>query len=158
MNKLCSICGRNTESETSSILVMGGYGNPKYLCDEGAVDFDEATTAADYDNIKAAMDKIGAKLTENNTDDETVLRAVEEIFSEAGERAEKIKEGTYDFSEDEKNDEVDDIPEELLESEEDKALDEKEAKSNKLFDRIFNWVFAVALIGVVAYFVIKFLY
>ena len=38
------------------------------------------------------------------------------------------------------------------------ALDEKEAKNNKLFDRIFNWVFAVALIGVVAYFVIKFLF
>lgn len=158
MNKLCSVCGRNTESETSSILVMGGYGNPKYLCDECALDFDAATTAADYESIKAAMDKIGAKLADNNTDDETVLYAVNEIFSEAGERAEKIKNGTYDFSEDEKNEEGDDIPEELLESEEDKALDEKEAKANKLFDSIFNWVFAAAIVGVIAYFVIKFLF
>lgn len=158
MNKLCSVCGRNTESETSSILVMGGYGNPKYLCDECALDFDAATTAADYESIKAAMDKIGAKLADNNTDDETVLYAVNEIFSEAGERAEKIKNGTYDFSEDEKNEEGDDIPEELLESEEDKALDEKEVKANKLFDSIFNWVFAAAIVGVIAYFVIKFLF
>ena len=154
MNKLCSICGRNTESETSSILVMGGYGNPKFLCDECAEDFDAATTATDYDTIKAAMDKIGAKLAENNTEDTTVLRAVDGIFTDAGARAEKIKDGTYDFSEDEKVDEDVEIPEELLESEEDKALDAREAKVNKKIDSIFNWVFAAVFVAVLAYFII----
>ena len=134
MNKRCSICGRITESETSAILVMGGFGNPKYLCCECSEDFDTATTATDYDSIKSAMDKIGARLAENNTEDATVLRAVDEIFTDAGARAEKIKDGTYDFSEDENPEESEDVPEELLESEEDRALDAKEAKANK------NWI------------------
>ncbi len=137
---------------------MGGYGNPKYLCDECAADFDTATAGTNYDEIKSAMDKIGAKLTENDTDDTTVLRAVDEIFTEAGERAEKIKEGTYDFSEDEQSEESEDVPEELLESEEDKALDAKEAKTNKKIDSIFNWVFAAVFVAALAYFIITFLF
>ena len=159
MNKLCSVCRRNTDSETSSILVMGGFGNPKYLCEECERDFDKVTGARNYESIKAAMDKVGENLSKNNVEDQTVLDAIEEIFVEARERAEKIKNGTYDFSEEELEtvDEEDEIPEDLRESEEDKQLDQKEAKVNKKIDTILNWAFVVIFVLAIGFFVAKLL-
>jgi len=86
-----------------------------------------------------------------------VAETIKEIFSAAGERAKKIRNGTYDFSEDEtEKDEITDIPEELLETEEDKARDEREAKAGKLYDKIFNWVALAAFLAVIVIFIINF--
>ena len=103
------------------------------------------------------MSEISDRLSSHGTDDMLVVNTVKDIFAEAGERARKIKEGTYDFSEeqDEKEEELD-VPEELLETEEDKEKDEIDAKKNKLIDKIFNWVslaviLAAAVLAVIAF-------
>ena len=78
------------------------------------------------------------------------------MMRRAGERAAAIEKGTYDFSEDASEDEEEmiEIPEELRETEEDRALDEKDAEAEKKFDKIMNWAWA----GILAAFVIYFAY
>lgn len=155
MQKLCCICKRTVDSETASILTVGGFGNAKYLCDECATELDFATTAREFDAVKAAMDSIGEKMAKNNIDDELVITTVGELFIGAKKRAKSIKEGTYDFSLDEvptvtveqQGDEEFDIPEELRETEEDKELDAKEEKKGAFFDKIFNWISLAVILG-----------
>ena len=43
MHKLCSICSVPVDSENASILVMGGFGNPRYVCEECSQDLDLLT-------------------------------------------------------------------------------------------------------------------
>ena len=158
MHKLCSICNRSVDSETASILALGGYGNAKYICDDCAAELDAATTAREFDAVKAAMDSIGEKMAKNNIEDELVIATVGELFIGAKRRAKAIKEGTYDFSLDEApaenaeegSVEEFDIPDELRETEEDKELDAEEKKKSAFFDKIFNWVSLVLLLGGVA--------
>jgi hypothetical protein len=156
MQKLCCICKKTVDSETAPILAIGGFGNAKYLCEECSGDIDTASSAREYDNISAALDKLGEKLNVNNVDDELVINTVDVLFTAAKERAEKIKAGTYDFSEDEKEDpeQNTDIAEELLETEEDKRLDMEEEKRNKKADKIYNWAFLVILLGALIYFIL----
>lgn len=153
MEKLCSVCNKKVDSETAAILTVGGYGNPKYICEECDGDFAEATGARDVEAIKSAMDRIGRKMSLSDPNDKLVLKTVEDIMAEASARAKKIQEGMYDFSaeEAEGSKEEQEIPEELRETEEDKELDRMEAERNKKIDRIINWVSAIALLGVLGY-------
>ena len=154
--KLCSICKKEIDSDTAPILTMGGFGNPKYLCDSCAENMDTVTASHDPEQIEGAMKQIAAKISSAQVDDKLVMDTVGEIFSEAGKRAALIREGNYDFSLDSKDEGLEDIPQELLESEEDKLLDEKDAETNKKIDKILNWItagFIVAAVGIlISYF------
>lgn len=153
-NKHCSVCLRAVENEDAPILTMSGAGVARCLCDSCAADLELATTAADYDEITAAMDRLTAKLSESNIDDPITVDTISSVLESAAKRAVEIKSGTYDFSLDEMEaDGFDEIPEELLESEEDKLLDEQEAKQAEKLDRILNWVWAIVLIGIAAFLV-----
>ena len=82
-----------------------------------------------------------------NNDHPLVVELVSETLNHAAKRATAIKEGTYDFSLDEESAEdegFDEVPEELLESEEDKALDEAEKVQNEKLDKVLNIVSYVA--------------
>ena len=73
---------------------------------------------------------------------------MEEMVQRATDRAKRIAEGTYDFSEDEEDPEVEElveIPEELQETEEDRALDEKDAEIEKKWDKVMNLVWYITL-------------
>ena len=158
--RYCSICGKEVNEEESLILAMGGFGNPKYLCSVCAKHIDTATESTDPVEIELAMAKISDSLSATAVEDPLVAKTIKEIFAAAGERAKKIKDGTYNFSEDEKSEEeLLDVPEELLETEEDKALDEKDAKTSKILDKIFNWIyfaiFVVAIFFIIVYFFVK---
>lgn len=154
--KHCAICRREINEENAPILAMGSFGNPRYLCDECASDIDQATSSRESSEIEAAMQKISEKLAATGAEDSIAVEAVTEIFTSAGDRAKRIKDGTYDFSEDEVIEEEDDVPEELRETEEDRAEDEKDAEKAKKFDKILNivsaCVFTVAIILMVIYF------
>lgn len=154
--KLCSVCQKEINADSAPILTMGGFGNPKYLCDECALDMDFVTGGKVPEEIEGAMQKISEKMSFARIDDRVVIDAVSEIFSEAGKRAKRISEGTYDFSQDEREDADYDIPDELLESEEDKLLDEKEFRINKKIESVLNWitlgVFSAAVIFIIVYF------
>ena len=53
MEKKCSLCKKIVDSENAPILTMGGFGNPRYLCDECAANIEVMTTAREVDVIKA---------------------------------------------------------------------------------------------------------
>lgn len=138
--KQCVICDKIIEREDAPILAMGAYGNPKLLCDECAADIETVTTERDYEKIAASMARLGDKMA-NFDPDSMTYRTVSEIMAKAAERAKAIKAGTYDFALDEVEDEgFDEIPEELLETEEDRALDEQDEQAQRKFDSVFNWV------------------
>ena len=153
----CSLCTRAEVDDNAPILTMSAYGNPRYICEDCARDLDDATSARDYSVIKSAFDRLGEKIANQLVIDDFVNDTLQEVMSEAAERAEKIKNGEYDFSLDEEADEgeMDDLPEELLETEEDRALDEQDAKRQEIFDKWFNWVSLGAVIGAVAFVVWK---
>ena len=154
--KHCAICRREINEENAPILAMGSFGNPRYLCDECASDIDQATSSRESSEIEAAMQKISEKLAATGAEDSIAVEAVTEIFTSAGDRAKRIKDGTYDFSEDEVIEDEDDVPAELRETEEDRAEDEKDAEKAKKFDKILNivsaCVFTVAIILMIIYF------
>lgn len=156
--KQCAICDRHIEAEDAPILTMGAYGNPKYLCDECARVLDIATLGKEYNEIAAAMERIGERMSDFDPDGVT-YKTVSDIMEHAAERAKAIKEGTYDFALDEAEDEesFDEIPEELLETEEDKELDKKDEEKQKQFDKFFNWVSLGAIIGALGFVIYKIL-
>jgi hypothetical protein len=127
---------------------MGGAGYARILCDECDKDLQTATLGRDIDEIKAAISNLGDKMASGNPDSVT-YSLVSSLIIDATKRAKAIKAGTYDFSLDENEDEegFDEIPEELLESEEDIALDKKDEENMKKFDKVYNIILIVALIA-----------
>ena len=145
--KQCAICDKFIENEEAPILTMGGFGNPRYLCDECADDLDIITDGADYETIAAAMERLGQRMSNFDPDSHT-YKTVSVIMAKAAVRAKAIKEGTYDFSSDsEDEDSFDEIPEELRETEEDRELDRMDEEKQKKFDKIFDWVSLGAIIA-----------
>lgn len=150
MEQLCAICKAAVDSDTAPVLTVGGFGNVRYLCEECDAELADVTEARDTERIVSAMERIGKKMAASDKD-ATTLATVEEIMKSAAERAEKIKNGTYDFAEDGGTDNEEEIPEELLESEEDKARDAETAKKNAKLDRITNIVCLAVFIAVFAF-------
>ena len=151
--KTCAICLETVERDDIPILTMGAYGTPKYLCEDCAALMETATSSREVDDIVSAMDKLTKKLSDKNIDDRFTVETVTAMFEDAARRASAIKEGTYDFALDEVEDgeSFDEIPEELAETEEDRALDEKERAEAKRLDGFMNWVWLGALVGALGF-------
>ena len=157
MDKICCICKRPIESEDAPILAMGAYGSPKCICEECESSIEVATHATDADEATEAIRKLGEALTVGNTGDPQVIETVNAIITEAGERAEAIRDGSYDFADDEESDEPEfELDEDMLESEEDRARDEKEAKTNKIVDTVTAWICGAILVAAVVFFILNF--
>ena len=151
--KSCSICLSPITNEEAPVLTMGAYGTPKLLCDECAAEIENMTRGTDYDSIVASMDEISHRMSESNVDDRVTMTAVTEMLVDSAKRAQAIREGTYDFSLDEIEEEDYEIPEDMKETEEDRLLDEKERESSERLDKFMNWVWLGVLIGVVGFLV-----
>lgn len=149
----CALCLSPVDIENAEILTMGAYGTPKLLCDECSCQMNSATRGKEYSEIIEALDTLTAKISSANIDDRRVLETVNGLFNDAAQRANAIKEGTYDFKLDESagEDELEDLPEELLESEEDKILDEQEAAVIKKWDKALNWVSLGVILAALGY-------
>ncbi len=147
----CSICKREIDATAAPILTMGAYGNPRFLCDECAGDIDTSTTDTDFNRIAEAMDRLSAKMGSSEPE-ELVVNTLTDIMASAADRANKIKDGSYDFSLDAAEEEsFDEIPEDMLESEEDKKIEEIQEEKNKKFDKIFNIISAIVFSALGAY-------
>ena len=157
MSKNCCTCLSHIENEDAPVLAMSAYGNPKLLCDDCAELVEVINYGRDYDSIARAMDKLTAKMSEANIDDSITVETVTAMLEEGAERAQKIKDGSYDFSLDEvkANEGLDDIPEELQETEEDRLLDEKEAEAVAKFDKFLNWAWIGAGIAAAGFIIWK---
>ena len=155
--KSCSVCRKEVDTENAPILAMGGFGNPRYLCEECSLDIENALYGKEIEKIEKSMKSLSEKLSSDSSDDEVTLEAVKDLFSKAGERARKIKEGNYDFSLDlnEEESEFDEIPEELLETEEDKARDIKDSETAKKLDKIFNLITLLVFAAAIVFFIIS---
>ena len=157
--KKCCICDREIEREDAPVLVMSISGQPKLLCDDCTQSLDEITLGKDYDSIVAEIDKIGKKMSDLDPDG-TTFATMNNIIASAAVRAKLIKEGKYDFSQDEASGEdgFDEIPEELQETEEDRQKDKADEEKMKKFDKIFNIVAATLVIvtlGVIAWRIVE---
>ena len=146
--KKCAICLEYMTEEDPSIIGMSGYGTPVCACERCIDMLDKALNSTDYDEIVSNMDAVYEIMKKKNNDHPLVVDIVSEMLNRAAKRAGAIKEGTYDFSlDEEENTEeegFDEVPEELLETEEDKALDEKEKEQNAKLDKVMNIVSYVA--------------
>lgn len=144
----CCICERDVEREDAPILAMGGAGYARVLCEECDRELQVATRGHDVEEIKAAINSLSTKMA-NGEPDAVTFRMMSEILITATQRAMEIKDGTYDFSRDdeEDNEGYDEIPEELLESEEDIELDKKDEEKAKKFDKVYSIILTISLIA-----------
>ena len=156
----CSICAKEITNEQAPILTMGGYGIPRYICDECSAQIDTATESENPDDIAEAVESLAKKLKSFDHDGATTNTLTEILYSSA-KRCKEIREGTYVKSEEDTQDEPEaellDIPEEMKESEEDKLLDEKEEKKNKKLEKILNWVSAIIFGAIGVFFIYRLL-
>ena len=148
MKRNCCTCLRRIENEDAPVLTMGAYGTPKVLCDDCAALVETITLGKDYDGITAAMQELTDVMSSSNVDDRVTVETVTVMLEESAKRAQKIKEGTYDFALDDVEEGFDEIPEELQETEEDRLLDEKEKAASERFDKFMNWAWIA--VGIVA--------
>lgn len=152
----CCICDTPIAREDAPVLTIGGFGNPKWLCDSCEQLLDTVTLGREYSQISAGLDELGRRMGECGPDKLT-LDTVNGIVSAAAERAREIENGSYDFSLDEKNEdpELDELPPELLESEEDRELDRRDEEKNKKFDKFYNAMLIGSCIAAGAFIVWK---
>ena len=158
MSKYCVICKRPIESEDPAVLSLGALGTPKHICTHCEDTIDKMLSLTDYNEIMSECKTLGEALTRGDTGDESVIKSVNELITKAADRAASIKEGSYDFSEDEEEsgdaeESFDEIPEELRETAEDKALDEKEAHFTAIFNTVTTWISGIILVGAVGFFI-----
>ena len=144
----CCICEKSVEREDAPILAMGGAGYARVLCEECDRELQVATRGHDVEGIKAAINSLSTKMA-NGEPDTVTYRMMSEILVTATQRAMEIKDGTYDFARDdeEDNEGFDEIPEELLESEEDVELDRKDEEKAKKFDKVYSIILTISLIA-----------
>ena len=152
-DKHCAICLSTVADEDAPILTMSGSGVPRFLCERCCQDIDTATLGREPELIAAAMDRIAKNLSVKNIDDPWTVDTATEILNSSAERARKIRDGEYDFSldEEEASEELSELPEELLESEEDRELDRKENEQAEKVDKFLNWVWLGVIIGCVGF-------
>ena len=154
----CSICGREIDMENAPIIAMGGFGHPRCICDECADKLDVMNTSLDAEQIRAVMKDIADTMANNNGDDMVAHNAVKVILMEAGARVEKIENGSV--ADEEAKEEFLDVPEELLETDEDRELDRQDEIKNQHLDVIFNWIsigiIGLAVVGFAIYLFLRF--
>ena len=158
MAKHCVICKRLIEKEEPAILTMGGYGVPKCICENCESVIDTVNESVDALEIRESCRKLGEALTMGDTGDESVIEIVNEIISDASEKASRIEDGTYDPEGEASNEEEEfDITEDLQETEEDRKLDEEEARANKIYNTVSSWVAGLVIVLAFAFFIYKML-
>ena len=155
--KNCCICKAEIENENPSILTMGGYGNPRYVCEDCDAEIERMLYSREPAEAQDAMKKLGAHMARIGCEDNAVIETMQSIMNRAGARSVAISKGLYDFAKDnpaQTEEELVEIPEELQETEEDRALDEKDAEAEKKFNKILNW----AWVGIFIAFGVAFAY
>jgi hypothetical protein len=153
----CCLCNAEITNDDAPVLTMGGAGNPRYLCENCAALIDNATLGDNYDEIKGSIEKLGTLLTAQEHDYRTT-ETLTEILDSASKRAQLIRVGEYDFDQDLPellDDGYDEIPEEMLESEEDIKKDAEEEEKLQKFNKVYNAILTVIIIAFLGYMVWK---
>ena len=159
--KHCSLC-YGEAPEDAAILTVGRLGNPRYLCEECDTLLGGVVSGKSYGEIKTSLNALSDRISAAANEDQVVEEALADIFTSAKERAEMIKEGSYDFSLDEQEEAAPEVEtdseglefgladEEL--TEEQLAEKARKEKIERTVNTITNWVCGAILVGVVAAF------
>ena len=154
----CSVCKKDFDSETPSVLTMGRSMTPRYICPECEALMDEAVRASEPETAKNAIAKLGDILATSDSEDTPVILAVTSHLDRAKKRAQQIEDGTYDFSLDEEEGEEFELTEDLLETEEDRELDRREEEQEKRLNNFLNWAWlgiGIAVVGYIIYLIVS---
>lgn len=154
----CCLCNAPIENENAPVLTMGGAGNPRLLCERCAALLDTATLGDNYDEIKYSIETLGSLLTAQDHDLRT-QETLTEILDRASKRANLIKSGEYDFDLDlpelAADEGYDELPEDMVESEEDIQKDAEEEEKLQKFNKVYNVILTVIIIAFVGYIIWK---
>ncbi len=149
----CSVCNAVITAEDPAVLTVGRMGNARYLCPDCDAALARLTRGKTPEEINEAKDLLLSRLENNSIIDPIVNETVADLFTEAAERADAIRAGTFDFEAEEAADAEEsdeDVPEDLRETEEDRERDRQEDEKNKKIDKVFNWIWAVVFAGMLA--------
>ena len=149
----CSVCQKDFDCETPSVLTMGRSMTPRYICPECEALMDQALCERDVTLAREAIAALGARLAASDSDDAPVILAVTSHLDAAKVRANAIERGEYDFTLDENPTEEFELTEDLLETEEDRELDRRDEEDERKLNKFLNWAWLFIGIGVVAYIV-----
>ena len=156
----CCICHNEINTETAPILYMGATGVPRCICDECDKSIEEMTKGRDSEAITQACRSIAKRLEEADNGDERTILLIGGMLEGAKARAEKIAAGEFDFEAEENAESTEefDITEDLMETDEDRALDERDEKIGKIIDTVTTWIMGLAIVGAIAFFILKFVF
>lgn len=155
----CSICN-NPVGDNAAILTLSGMGYPRYVCSDCDALLENISTGSDVDEISRSIDSISTKLANNarGMKDRIACETVGQIIRNGTERAEMIRNGTYDFAADEDAEEFE-LTEDMLENDEDRLQTQQEQRRNTRMDKVMDVIFIISLIIAVAcavyFFIIK---
>lgn len=157
--KVCSVCLCDIEREDAPVLTMGHFANPRLLCDGCAELIETALRSHEPSEAEEAMKRLGESVSANAAEDRAVLEAIEDIFKEASSRADKIRRAEYDFALDEQDgfDGFEEIPDELLETEEDRKKTEREEETNRKFNKVMDIITAAIFVAAAVVFTLYFI-
>ena len=65
----CSVCKKDFDAETPSVLTMGRSVTPRYICPECEALIDEAISATDPQQAREAIATLGDILAQSDSDD-----------------------------------------------------------------------------------------
>ena len=153
MTNRCALCKKETDSENAAVLAFTSYATPKYLCEECENDIEKATRSMNIDEIESSIERVAEKLKQSDTDDRLVIQTVSDILNDSKDRLELIKSG--DYTEEADEDEFFEVPQELLESEEDKQLAKEQEEKDKTFDKYYNIGMIIAFAAFGAYLIYR---
>ena len=156
----CCICHKEIDTESAPILYMGAPGVPRCVCDECDKHVEAMTKGKEPEAIMDACRSLAKRLEDADNEDERTILLVGGMLKSAKDRAEKIEAGEWDFEAEENREasEEFDITEDLMETEEDRALDERDEKIGKIIDTVTTWVMGLAIVGAVVFFLLKFVF
>ena len=136
----CSVCQKDFDCETPSVLTMGRSMTPRYICPECEALMDQALCERDVTLAREAIAALGARLAASDSDDAPVILAVTSHLDAAKVRANAIERGEYDFTLDENPTEEFELTEDLLETEEDRELDRRDEEEMEKVNKVMNYV------------------
>ena len=149
----CCICHTEGLTEDAPILTHGAYGHARCLCPSCAEILDRVTTSCEAEELRASLRALTDLRLSNGDLDRPCCVTLNAITRQASGRLAALLDGTYQPSDTiEEGD--GELPEELLETEEDRELDRRDDEREARLDRGFNYVWIAVLVlvlGVCAY-------
>lgn len=147
----CCICQQEVAREDAPVLTYGGYGHPRVLCDRCDACLTSLTRGREPATVRTAMEELSALRPLMDERDMAATRELTLLVDGAAERLRAIEAGEYDFAAEEAEDgAVEDVPEELLETEEEREAEEQREERERKNDRIFSYVWSVVMVAAIA--------